>query len=982
MVKSRFHFSDPSFDKLMQKRIRKVLIICSNYDAFMLEEDGRIDEQIFNEYVSLNLRYPPIFMQVNSVRKAFEILKSEDIDLIIGMLNIQGTDAFDVAKKIKTRYSDIPLVVLTHFSREISMRLQTEKLESVDHIFCWLGNSNLLLAIIKLIEDRMNADYDVKKAGVQVILFVEDSIRYISSYLPNFYHIIFEYSKQFSLEALNDHQQMLRRRGRPKILLAKNYEEAISLFRSYSNNIIGVVSDISFMRENKKDTKAGIRLIQELRKNNPHLPVLLQSSNVKNKRYAEELNVGFIYKYSKTLMHEIRHYLQNQFALGDFIFIDPKTQKEVARAYNLKSLYELLKTIPDETLLFHTSRDHFSKWLNARALFPIAKIFRERANNEFDNVDEIRNYAIRAIENFRIIKNRGIIAYFNTEKYDKFSLFTRIGDGSIGGKARGLAFIDNILKKYTVFNKFKNTNVLIPRSLVLCTDIFEEFMQSNNLHDIALGNIEDTELVKIFVSGYLSQDLKEKLTRFLKVCDKPLAVRSSSKLEDSSFQPFAGVYSTYMIPNDKHNLKRTLESLLIAIKCIYASVYFKGSKRYMESTLNAIDEEQMGIVIQELCGNETNGFFYPTIAGVVRSINYYPVKNENPEDGVAEIAYGLGKTVMEGLGATLRFCPKYPKNIIQLANPENALKNTQNYFYALDLNPESFKSSPDESINLRKLKIKDAMEDPFFKYVSSAFHPESNTISDSFTESNTRIITFSRILNYNQIPLAEILSILIKIAEKQMNCPVEIEFAVEMDKHDQDKSHFNILQIRPTVHLSEKFEIKTDDINKDDIFIYSKSSMGSGKWTHLKDIVYVENEHIKDLDVCRIVNDIRTINDQLKKVGKEYILIGPGRWGSADYSLGIPVRWEDISQARAIVELHTKNDSIEPSQGTHFFHNITSFQVAYFSLHPKYSECFIDSGFLSNKKVKQQYTNLKHYIVDTPLQVIVNGINGKGLIMK
>ncbi|HQK38352.1 MAG TPA: PEP/pyruvate-binding domain-containing protein, partial [Bacteroidales bacterium] len=643
----RMDFSQSAFNELMQERIRRVLIICSNYDFYMLEEDGRIDEQIFNEYVSLNLRYPPVFVHADSAKQAFEILATDKIDLVIEMLSIGDVDTFELARLIKNKYPGIPIVVLTHFSREVSLRLQNEDLSAIDYVFCWLGNADLLVAIIKLIEDRMNAENDVEKVGVQVIIMVEDSVRFISSYLPNLYKIILKQSREFMKEALNEHQKMLRMRGRPKILLANNYDDALALYNKFKFNLLGIISDVSFRKSRNRDpeTREGVLLCKTVHAEDPNIPFLFQSSDITNEKTAAELGAGFIYKGSKTLSIELRNYVIRNFGFGDFIFRNPETLEEVARATDLQSLQNLILKIPDQVLLYHTSRNEISKWLNARALFPIAQIFKFLKPEDFQSLDEMRKFIYDAIASFRISKGRGVIAEFDKATYDEYLIFCRIGEGSIGGKARGLAFLDSIVKKYQLLYKYSNVQITIPRSVVIGTDIFEEFMENNDLYKIALSDVPDEEILRHFLEASLPGRIFQDLYVLVDFIRNPVAIRSSSKLEDSHYQPFAGIYSTYMVPRISDNA-RMVHMMTNTIKAVYASVYYKASKAYMAATSNIIDEEKMAIIIQEVCGSRYGNHFYPTFSGVARSINFYPLAPEKPEDGIVSVAFGLGKYIV------------------------------------------------------------------------------------------------------------------------------------------------------------------------------------------------------------------------------------------------------------------------------------------------------------------------------------------------
>ncbi|NVO04354.1 MAG: phosphoenolpyruvate synthase, partial [Bacteroidetes bacterium] len=647
----KHYFSEISFDKLMQRRINNVLLVCSTYDAFMLEEDGRINEKIFNEYASLNLRYPPQFSRANSFDRAFELLQENHYDLVITMLNIGKVDAFELANKIKKEYKDIPIVVLTHFSREVSLKLEREDLSSIDYVFSWLGNTSLLLAIIKLIEDKMNAKHDIEEIGAQAILLIEDSIRYYSSYLPNIYKLIFEQRNELMTEGLNENLKTMSMRARPKILLAKTYEEAIYFYEKFKNNLLGVITDMSYSKNGIKDKFAGLSLCEKIRSENSHLPILVQSTEIGIAEQIDKLGVRHIDKYSQTLLADLRNYIKINYGFGDFIFINPETHCEISRANNLQSLQEKLIDIPVNSLEYHVSNNHFSRWLKARALFPIANLFAQKSNADFRNVEEIRSYLIDTISNYRISKSRGVIASY----FDEYAIFSRIGDGMLGGKARGLAFVDFLIKKHKIIHKFDDVIVTIPRTVVLTTDIYDEFLEGNNLYEFATSDEpSDDEILMRFVESKLPDRVIDQLKEFIKVVKRPIAIRSSSLLEDSLYQPFAGIYSTFMISNIDENSDDRLSQLEIAIKSVYASVFHKDSKAYIQATANMIDEEKMAVVLQEVTGTTYGSKFYPTISGVARSVNFYPIEPEKATDGVVNIALGLGKTIVDG-GVSLRF---------------------------------------------------------------------------------------------------------------------------------------------------------------------------------------------------------------------------------------------------------------------------------------------------------------------------------------
>ncbi len=967
----------------MPKRIRQVLLICSSYDAFMIEEDGRIDEQIFNEYVSLNLRYPPIFIIAHSAREAFNILEKEKIHLIIEMLNIEDMDTFLLAKQIKARYPETPIVTLTHFSREVSVRLEREDLSAIDYVFCWLGNADLLLAIIKLIEDRMNVQHDVDVAGVQTILLVEDSIRYISSYLPNLYKIILKQSRVFSEEALNEHQRMLRMRGRPKVLLATTLVDAVNIFQKYKDNMLGIISDVSFKRngKSKEKGKMGLEFCRLVKEEDEFMPFLLQSSDETMAIEAERLGIGFMHKYSKSLSHELNQYILDHFGFGDFVFRDPDTLQEVGRASDLQSLQNEILNIPDKVLELHSGRNDFSKWLNARAIFQVAQMFKQLKIEDFPGTAELRKYIYESISNFRIAKGRGIIAKFDRNKFDEYLIFSRIGEESSGGKARGLAFINAIIDKHRLYNKYSDVIITIPRTVVLSTDVFDDFMAENELLEVALSDLPDEKILAHFLKAELPEWVLKDLRAFVEILQNPVAVRSSSKLEDSHYQPFAGIYSTYMVPCDKDDRAHMLAMLTGAIKSVYASVYFKGSKSYMTATSNVIDEEKMGIILQEVCGSTSGDRFYPTLSGVARSINFYPIEPEKPEDGIAVIAYGLGKYLMEG-GVGLRFSPKYPKKVLQLSDPDTVLKNTQKEFLAVNLDPHSFVPAVDDGANLLKLRVKEAEKDISFRYAASTYDFESHMVRDGQLGSGKRVITFSPLLNYNKIPLAEILCDLLQTGQKEMNNPIEIEFAVNMDTPAGFPAVFSFLQIRPIVLNDQSFSFNLDLVKLEDTIVYSESAMGNGRFDQLRDLVYIRPEAFDPSRSGEIAGQLEKKNEEFLSAGTNYILIGPGRWGSRDPWLGIPVKWAQISAARIIIESGLKNYRIDPSQGTHFFQNITSFRVGYFTINPFIKDGFYDVDYLDRLPAALESEYFRHIHFAKPLRVEVDGRSNRGVIYK
>ena len=976
------YFTHTSFDNLMKKRIYHVLLVSSTYDAFILEEDGRIDEQIFNEYVSLNLRYPPQFIQASSESEVLEVMKEIHIDLIITMLSAEETDDFSWASRIKEDYPDIPIVVLIPFSRRTAIQLSEENLVAIDYVFSWLGNADLLLAIIKLIEDRMNVDQDVTNVGVQSILLVEDSVRFYSSYLPHIYKIIFKQSQTFMTEGLNEHQRMLRMRGRPKILLATSFEEALEYYNKYKHNLLGVISDISYEREGVKDTEAGIKLCKLIKEDDPLMPILLQSSDVQHARKAKELKAGFINKNSKNLSYQLRNFIKEYFAFGDFVFQDPQSGDEIDRAEDLRALQEKVFHVPDEPLKYHLERNHFSKWLRARALFPLAELFKDITLQDFNDLDEVKRYVFDAIGEFRMSKARGVIAQFYKDHFDEYFTVSRIGMGSIGGKARGLAFLDSMIKRNGLYGKWEGIQVTIPKTIVLSTDIFDEFMEENNLYDIALSDRPDTEILDAFIKARLPFRIHEDLYTIMELADNPIAIRSSSLLEDSYYQPFAGIYSTYMIPNiSRKDERKMIQMISDAIKSVYASAYFKDSKAYMTATSNVIDEEKMGIVMQPVCGKKYGNRFYPSLSGVARSINFYPIAPEKSEDGIANIAFGLGKYIVDG-GSSLRFSPKFPKKVLQTYTPDSTLKETQKYFYALDLKDDHFEANVDESNNLLKLKINIAEEDESIKHVASTYDFQNNVIRDGVQYDGKKLITYANILKHNTFPLAEIVDKVLKIGEREMGKPVEIEFAVELNNETDAPRVFNLLQIRPIVDNEELGQVDVEDVQEDKTIITCNKALGNGIIKDVFDLVYVKPDTFNAARSRDIADKINTVNARFIEEARNYVLVGPGRWGSTDPWLGIPVKWPQISAARVIVESGMEDYRIDPSQGTHFFQNLTSFQVGYFTINPFINDGSYDLDYLNGMEAFYEDEFVRHIRFKNALLVKIDGRKNKGVIFK
>lgn len=973
-----FQFKDTSFVSLMAKRIYNVLLIATKYDIFILEEDGRVDEQIFDEYTSLSLRYPPRFTQVSTEKEALEHLEQYHYELIIYMPNMDDIEMFGSARNIKNQYGDIPLVVLTPFSKEVSKRLSTENLDFADYVFSWLGNSNLLLAIIKLIEDLMNVEHDTTTVGVQVILLIEDSIRFYSAALPALFKIVLEESREFSKEALNEHQKTLRMRGRPKILLARDYEEAAQIYSQYKDNMLGIVTDMSYMHQGVKDMLAGYNLAKWIKGEDRFLPIIFNSSEVANKKYANEINCSFIDKNSKSYPLDLRKQIMEQFGFGDFIIIDPDTKEEILRIRNLKDLQRSIKEIPDKSLEYHMSHNHFSRFFYSRAMFPIAETLKKMDIVDL-NTEKARQLIYDNIVEYRKMKNSGVIAVFEKDRFDEFSNFARIGNGSLGGKGRGLAFLGNIVKTHLELNDATNFPVVLPKTVVLCTDIFDSFMEINNLYPLALSDTSDEEILQKFLQAKLPEVLNEDFLAFFEAIKSPLAIRSSSLLEDSYYQPFAGIYTTYMVP-DLEDKQRMLRLVNDAVKAVYASVFYAGSKAYMAATQNLIDQEKMAIVLQETVGTRYENRFYPTMSGVTRSLNFYPIGHEKAEEGIVNLALGLGKYIVDG-GSNLRFSPYHPNNILQLSSIDFSLRETQRQFYALDLENIDSEFSIDDDFNLLKLNVNDVLSDEALKYIVSTYDPTDQTIYDGFYEGGRKIISFANILQHDLFPLAKTLQKILRIGQEEMGRAIEIEFAVNVI--NREKAVFYLLQIRPIVQNKEVINEDLSLIPIEDTILTSNNALGNGIIDDVYDVIYVKTDNFSASNNQLIVYELEKLNKQFTNENRGYVLVGPGRWGSSDSWLGIPVKWPHVSNARLLVESGLENYQIEPSQGTHFFQNLTSFGVGYFTINS-----FINNGgtfdesYLNSQPAIFETKFIRHVRFKQPIVIKINGKKKYGVVLK
>ena len=993
---NQFYLHDVTFANLMMRRIYNVLIVANPYDAFMLEDDGRIEEKIYNEYMELGLRYPPMFTRVSTTEEAMHVMHTTNIDLVICMPGTADNDAFSVARSIKQAFKNIPCVVLTPFSHGITKRMQNEDLRIFDYVFCWLGNTNLILSIIKLIEDRMNIAHDIQESGVQMILLVEDSIRFYSSILPNLYSYILAQSKRFATEALNKHQATLRMRGRPKVVLARTYEEAMTIYNQFSDNCLGVICDARFPMkevspdENEllpsplrdtdvyKDPEAGLKLLRAIRAKDEYVPLIMESSESANREKAEAEGFRFVDKNSKQMSLDLRLIMEEHMGFGDFIFRNPKTHEEIVRIKSLKDLQDNIFKIPNDSMLYHISRNHMSRWLSARAIFPVSQFLRGITWHKLQDVDAHRQITFDAIVQYRHMKNIGVVAVFDRMKFDRYAHFARIGEGSLGGKGRGLAFLDNIIKLHPAFNQLEGVKVQIPKTLVLCTDVFDQFMESNNLYPIALSDASDEDILQHFLKAQLPDSLTEDFLTFFEAVKAPIAIRSSSLLEDSHYQPFAGIYSTYMIPC-LDNRKEMLEMLASAIKSVYASVYYRDSKAYMTATSNVIDQEKMAVILQEVVGKQYDDHFYPTFSGVLRSLNYYPIGDETAEEGIASLALGLGKYIVDG-GQTLRVSPYHPHQVLQMSEWETALRETQTQFYALDMAPMGRQFKVDDGFNIRKMKVKEAEKDGAIRYICSTFDPYDQVIYDGLYDGGRKIISFAGVLQQDVFPLPELLQMAMKHGSEAMKRPVEIEFACNLN---EDKSgELYLLQIRPIADAKQILHEDFAKVADEDCLLRSHNALGHGIMDDVYDVVYVKyDDSFSAMNNYYVADDIERINRKFLADNRHYVLIGPGRWGSSDHYLGVPVKWPHISAARIIVEVALHNYHVDPSQGTHFFQNLTSFGVGYFTIDScSASGDFVRKEVLDAMPAVEETPYVRHVHFKKPLRIMIDGQKQEGLI--
>ena len=971
-----------NFQKLMRHKTREILLVSSLYDNYLFEEDGRLYELVREEYRILNLSQAPEITHVTTGKEALELFNEINFDMIITTMHIEDMHVIKLAQQIKAKGIDTPIILLAYDNKERKELTSNYDISIFDRIFIWQGDYKLLIAITKYSEDKLNADNDILTAGVQAIILVEDNIKFYSSYLPIIYTEIFNQSLRLISEGVNLTHKFMRMRARPKILLCTNYEEAWNYYEKYKESVLGIITDMNFKKDGVKDPEAGLKFALAVKEQHEDIPILIQSSNPDFGAIAHNIGASFIQKNSPRLLHELREFMMNRFGFGDFIFRTPDGN-EVGRAHNLISLEEQLRIVPDESIHFHAERNHFSNWLKARTEFWLAYRLRPRKVTDFQSVEGLRQELISSLKLYQTIRQRGVITDFNKDLFDPVNSFARLGGGSLGGKARGLGFINTLINNYNVRNKFEDVEITVPSAVVIATDVFDQFIEKNHLENIALSELDDKVIIKkILETEFFPFDILKKLLGYLEIVKVPIAIRSSSLLEDSQFQPFAGVYETYMIPNNNPDINIRLQELLECIKCVYASTFCKAARDYMKVTSYRLEEEKMAVIIQQLVGASHEERFYPDFAGVAKSFNFYPVPPQKSTDGIALVALGLGKTVVDG-GNCVRFCPKYPRHLLQFFSTRETIKNAQQYFYALNLNGKLNHTSDDNPEELVvKYELVISEKDQTLNLVGSTYSVENDSVYDGISRKGSRVVTFAPVLKHNAFPLAEILDLLLELGTWGMGAPVEIEFAVNMTVPPGKPKEFAMLQMRPLVISRELEELEVDNADKEDLFCQSSQVLGNGAINDVYDIVVVDIQKFDRGKSRDVALEVSQLNSELLSLKKPYILIGVGRWGSLDHWLGIPVTWDQISGASVIVESGFKDFNVTPSQGSHFFQNITSFKVGYFSVNALDNLGFIDWDWLSLQPAVRELKYTRHLTFDKPLGVRINGQQNKGIILK
>ncbi len=960
------------YHDLMAWKVRRILLVSTPYDAWIMEEDGRLSEHIINEYRGLNLSHPPQIHWVPTAEAAFKKLNEKRYEMVITMPRIADMDALAFARQIKAKDPNIPVILISHSAAlDPAAFIAPGQPRVIDRAYVWTGNTELLVAIVKSEEDRRNAPQDTRLAGVRIILFVENSPLHLATILPALYKEVVSQTRKVLEGKLNEEHRLLVMRARPKILVAETYEEAMALYRRFAPYILGVISDVEFPRRGILDPKAGIDLLRTIRQERFDIALMLSSVNPANARYAQELQAAFLNKTSPRMREELHSFFIHGLAFGEFIFRLPNGQ-EVARASDLRSMERVLKTIPAASLRFHAERNDFSRWLFTRTETVLATKLRDLRVEDFESIEAMRDFLIRLIHARRRARQRGVVVDFAADDFDLMTDFFKIGQGSLGGKARGLAFLLSMMHERREFrHKFKDILLDVPQTMVITTEVFDEFIEANRLAYLAEEDLPDREISARFLWGVFPEAAKNDLRAFLSRVHYPLAVRSSSLLEDAQFQAYAGLYRTYMLPNEHPNLERRLDHLIHAIKLVYASTYFRGPKTFSQRIGRRIEEEKMAVIIQRLVGELYGEYYYPAISGVAQSYNYYPFARMKPEDGIATIALGLGRAVVEG-ERTLRFCPRYPHMLPQRSTVDDILKNAQTHFYALKMGEDYHALDISESENLVRREVSDALDEPPVQYLSSTYVPAEHRIRDTVMIPGYRVLTFANVLKYHQFPLAEILVDALAMGKQGMGAEVEMEFSVDLKLAQRGQPEFAFLQLRPMTARAELGPVDISDSERQRAVCHSRHALGNFINREMRDILFVKPETFDITKTVQIAQEIGRMNARLVKENRPYLLIGPGRWGTSDRWLGIPVRWADISGVGAIVEAVYDDFRVEPSQGSHFFHNITTQGIGYITVSGQGDET-IHWTWLRTLPVVEETEYVAHVRLERPMIMKVDG---------
>lgn len=973
------------FDNLMPFKVQNILLVSSLYDSFILREDGRLNELLIDESLELNLRQIPGITHVSSCAEALDLASSNpQFNLIVTNLAVGDMDAAQLAREVRRKGLDVPVVVLGYDYREIKNFVVRNPVTDIDRVFLWQGNARILIAIVKYIEDKRNVLHDTRAMGVPVLLVVEDNIRYYSSFLPVIYTEIIKQSRRVIQEGINVAHKLVRMQARPKILLSSNFEEAAQLVQQYRDYIFGLVSDVEFPWEGKLSPEAGFELARMVRNLTPDVPVVLQTSRTEFRPRAHAEGYSFLRKRSPTLLKDLRRILTDQFGFGDFVFMNPDEraphQREVGRAKDLNELEEALQTLPSDSLMYHAQRNHFSHWLMARTEFALAAKLRPRKVSDFKDSEHLRRDLIESINDYRREQNEVLIGDFNANTFQPSdSSFLRIGSGSLGGKARGLAFVRHLLRTRRISRRFPGVRISVPPAVVVATDLFDLFLAENNLSDFALHCDDDSEIQKRFLDAALPVSLQDNLKAFLAEVDYPLAVRSSSLLEDSQYQPFTGVYETFMLGNQQASLQARFDDLSEAIKRVYASTFSQHAKAYVRATPYRLEEEKMAVVLQQVVGTAHGSRFYPDFSGVVRSHNFYPVEPMTFSDGIAAVALGLGRTVVDG-GKCLSFCPRYPRNLLQFSSVEDILANTQTEFCALELDGASLSTDPGH-LREARFGLEVAEADGTLHAVASTYSADNHAVYDGLSRPGSRVVTFAPMLKHGVFPLATILEVLVKAGEDALGNPVEIEFAVRLPRAEEP-AEFGFLQIRPLTLARDHQDLTIGDVDPSQLICQSTKVLGNGRIENLYDVVVVDSQRFERSRSQEVARAVAHFNAALSAENRPYVLIGVGRWGSNDPWLGIPVEWDEISSARVIVEAGFRDFRVTPSQGSHFFQNLSAFQVGYFTVNPDAGEGSIDWHWLAEQPAVEEQGCVRHLQFSQPLRVVMNSRTSQGVIFK